>query len=106
MNRYGPTSSPDYPWLMALVVAVCAAGAGSALWPAVEHVVTAVLIGVPLLAAAVWAWRREARIRARLADTAGGPDRAARPGGPPAPTSSSTADGRVSFAADSRGARS
>ena len=69
MNRHGPQDSTDLPRLMAGIAAVCAAGCASALWPSVEHVVGAGLVAAPLAAAAVWAGRREVRIRRRLADT-------------------------------------
>lgn len=69
MNRHGPQDSTDLPRLMGVVGAVCAAGCASALWPAVEHVVGAGVLAGPLAAAAVWAGRRELRIRRRLADT-------------------------------------
>ena len=68
MNRHGPQDSTDLPRLMGTVTAVCVAGCASALWPAFEHVVGAGLIAAPLAAAAVWAGRREVRIRCRLAD--------------------------------------
>ena len=71
MNRHGPQDSADLPRLMAGITTACAAGCASALWPSVEHVVGAGLIAAPLAAAAVWAGRREARIRRRLADTTG-----------------------------------
>lgn len=69
MNRHGPQDSTELPRLMAGITAVCAAGCASALWPAVEHAVGTGLIAAPLAAAAVWATRREIRIRRRLADS-------------------------------------
>ena len=67
MNRHGPQDSTDLPRLMGAITAMCAAGCASALWPAAEHVVGAGLVAAPLAAAAVWAGRRELRIRRRLA---------------------------------------
>ena len=104
MTGWGPTHSSDYPRLMAAVVVVCATGAGSAIWPAVEHVIDAAVIGVPLVAGVVWVVRREARIRRRLADSAGypvsGSDRRVGPGEqPPAPPAPSTSTSELPRAA-------
>ena len=69
MNRSGPAHSPEFPRLMAGITAVCAAGGAAVVWPAAEHAVGAGLLVAPLAVGAVWAARREARSRGRLADT-------------------------------------
>jgi hypothetical protein len=67
VDHRGPDDSADFPRLMGTVGVVVAAGCTATWWQALELVVTTGLLAAPLAAAAVWALRREVRIRRRLA---------------------------------------
>lgn len=67
VDHRGPDDSADFPRLMSTVGVVVTAACAATWWPALELVVTTGLLAAPLAAAAVWALRREVRIRRRLA---------------------------------------